>query len=147
MYFITTFFKKLGQGGRNRSERAEDASGCAVCGWHSGNLTSAHTPAVAATRQTSVTAGPNSCALSGTEFGKSILLAALLRDLVCRRQLWLSHRSQQCALFPLFPPTEQREGTSPAGPTLTEGSRLPGTPSKALLTETLLHRNETEKQK
>nr|KAF6464722.1 cut like homeobox 2 [Rousettus aegyptiacus] len=42
---------------------------------------------------------------------------------------------------------EQREGTSPAGPTLTEGSRLPGTPSKALLTETLLHRNETEKQK
>ncbi|XP_030886518.1 homeobox protein cut-like 2 [Leptonychotes weddellii] len=42
---------------------------------------------------------------------------------------------------------EQREGTSPAGPTLTEGSRLPGIPSKALLTETLLQRNEAEKQK
>uniref|UniRef100_A0A8C2Y0V4 DNA-binding protein SATB n=1 Tax=Capra hircus TaxID=9925 RepID=A0A8C2Y0V4_CAPHI len=42
---------------------------------------------------------------------------------------------------------EQREGTSPAGPTLTEASRLPGIPSKALLTETLLQRNEAEKQK
>uniref|UniRef100_A0A8C6FU81 Homeobox protein cut-like n=1 Tax=Moschus moschiferus TaxID=68415 RepID=A0A8C6FU81_MOSMO len=41
---------------------------------------------------------------------------------------------------------EQREGTSPAGPTLTEASRLPGIPSKALLTETLLQRNEAEKQ-
>ncbi|KAM7050504.1 homeobox protein cut-like 2 isoform 1-T1 [Molossus nigricans] len=47
----------------------------------------------------------------------------------------------------LLSPKEQREGTSPAGPTLTEGSRLPGIPSKALLTETLLQRNETEKQK
>ncbi|XP_054450065.1 homeobox protein cut-like 2 [Pteronotus mesoamericanus] len=44
-------------------------------------------------------------------------------------------------------PKEQREGTSPAGPTLTEGGRLPGIPSKALLTETLLQRNEAEKQK
>ncbi|XP_073078393.1 homeobox protein cut-like 2 isoform X16 [Manis javanica] len=47
----------------------------------------------------------------------------------------------------LLGPKEQREGTSPAGPTLTEGSRLPSIPSKALLTETLLQRNETEKQK
>ncbi|KAM5199672.1 homeobox protein cut-like 2 isoform 2-T2 [Hipposideros larvatus] len=47
----------------------------------------------------------------------------------------------------LLGPKEQREGTSPAGPTLTEGSRLPGVPSKALLTETLLQRNEAEKQK
>ncbi|KAB0404750.1 hypothetical protein E2I00_006924, partial [Balaenoptera physalus] len=47
----------------------------------------------------------------------------------------------------LLSPKEQREGTSPAGPTLTEGSRLPGIPSKALLTETLLQRNEAEKQK
>nr|XP_031526052.1 homeobox protein cut-like 2 [Vicugna pacos] len=47
----------------------------------------------------------------------------------------------------LLGPKEQREGTSPAGPTLTEGSRLPGIPSKALLTETLLQRNEAEKQK
>ncbi|XP_045702176.1 homeobox protein cut-like 2 isoform X2 [Phyllostomus hastatus] len=44
-------------------------------------------------------------------------------------------------------PKEQREGTSPAGPTLTERGRLPGIPSKALLTETLLQRNEAEKQK
>ncbi|KAM8816651.1 homeobox protein cut-like 2 isoform 2-T2 [Rhynchonycteris naso] len=47
----------------------------------------------------------------------------------------------------LLNPKEQREGTSPAGPTLTEGSRLPGIPNKALLTEALLQRNETEKQK
>ncbi|XP_057603159.1 homeobox protein cut-like 2 [Hippopotamus amphibius kiboko] len=47
----------------------------------------------------------------------------------------------------LLGPKEQREGTSPARPTLTEGSRLPGIPSKALLTETLLQRNEAEKQK
>uniref|UniRef100_A0A2K5HYX5 Homeobox protein cut-like n=2 Tax=Colobus angolensis palliatus TaxID=336983 RepID=A0A2K5HYX5_COLAP len=47
----------------------------------------------------------------------------------------------------LLSPKEQREGTSPAGPTLTEGSRLPGIPGKALLTETLLQRNEAEKQK
>ncbi|VCX42979.1 unnamed protein product, partial [Gulo gulo] len=47
----------------------------------------------------------------------------------------------------LLGPKEQREGTSPAGPTLTEGNRLPGIPSKALLTETLLQRNEAEKQK
>uniref|UniRef100_F1RMZ4 Homeobox protein cut-like n=1 Tax=Sus scrofa TaxID=9823 RepID=F1RMZ4_PIG len=47
----------------------------------------------------------------------------------------------------LLSPKEQREGTSPAGPTLTEGSHLPGIPSKALLTETLLQRNEAEKQK
>ncbi|XP_057347223.1 homeobox protein cut-like 2 isoform X5 [Manis pentadactyla] len=47
----------------------------------------------------------------------------------------------------LLGPKEQREGTSPAGPTLTEGIRLPSIPSKALLTETLLQRNETEKQK
>ncbi|XP_014642722.1 PREDICTED: homeobox protein cut-like 2, partial [Ceratotherium simum simum] len=47
----------------------------------------------------------------------------------------------------LLGPKEQREGTSPARPTLTEGSRLPGVPSKALLTETLLQRNEAEKQK
>uniref|UniRef100_A0A8D2CNR6 Homeobox protein cut-like n=1 Tax=Sciurus vulgaris TaxID=55149 RepID=A0A8D2CNR6_SCIVU len=42
---------------------------------------------------------------------------------------------------------EQKEGTSPAGPTLTEGSRLPGIAGKALLTEALLQRNEAEKQK
>ncbi|XP_049645273.1 homeobox protein cut-like 2 isoform X2 [Suncus etruscus] len=47
----------------------------------------------------------------------------------------------------LLGPKEQREGTSPAGVTLTEGSRLAGIPSKALLTETLLQRNEVEKQK
>ncbi|XP_021570963.1 homeobox protein cut-like 2 [Carlito syrichta] len=47
----------------------------------------------------------------------------------------------------LLSPKEQREETSPAGPTLTEGSRLPGLPGKALLTETLLQRNEAEKQK
>uniref|UniRef100_A0A8C9URL6 Homeobox protein cut-like n=1 Tax=Spermophilus dauricus TaxID=99837 RepID=A0A8C9URL6_SPEDA len=42
---------------------------------------------------------------------------------------------------------EQKEGTSPAAPTLTEGSRLPGIAGKALLTEALLQRNEAEKQK
>ncbi|XP_055002564.1 homeobox protein cut-like 2 isoform X2 [Sorex araneus] len=47
----------------------------------------------------------------------------------------------------LLSPKEQREGTSPAGATLTEGSRLPGIPGKTLLTETLLQRNEVEKQK
>ncbi|XP_053446197.1 homeobox protein cut-like 2 isoform X2 [Nycticebus coucang] len=47
----------------------------------------------------------------------------------------------------LLGPKEQREAASPTGPTLTEGSRLPGIPGKALLTETLLQRNETEKQK
>ncbi|KAM6155118.1 homeobox protein cut-like 2 [Rhynchocyon petersi] len=47
----------------------------------------------------------------------------------------------------LLGPKEQREGTTPAGPTLTEGSRLPGLPGKTLLTETLLQRNEVEKQK
>ncbi|XP_073737227.1 homeobox protein cut-like 2 isoform X4 [Callorhinus ursinus] len=65
----------------------------------------------------------------------------------------LSKRSQEAeAAFlsvykQLIEAPEQREGTSPAGPTLTEGSRLPGIPSKALLTETLLQRNEAEKQK
>ncbi|XP_054551309.1 homeobox protein cut-like 2 isoform X2 [Talpa occidentalis] len=53
---------------------------------------------------------------------------------------WKRHPELLC-------PKEQREGPSPAGPTLTEGSRLPGIPSKALLTETLLQRNEVEKQK
>ncbi|XP_047418583.1 homeobox protein cut-like 2 isoform X1 [Sciurus carolinensis] len=47
----------------------------------------------------------------------------------------------------LLGPKEQKEGTSPAGPTLTEGSRLPGIAGKALLTEALLQRNEAEKQK
>ncbi|XP_062941957.1 homeobox protein cut-like 2 [Cynocephalus volans] len=47
----------------------------------------------------------------------------------------------------LLSPKEQRGGTSPAGPTLTEGRRLPGIAGKALLTETLLQRNEAEKQK
>nr|XP_054094831.1 homeobox protein cut-like 2 isoform X3 [Callithrix jacchus] len=47
----------------------------------------------------------------------------------------------------LLSPKEQREGTSPTVPTLTEGSHLPGIPGKALLTETLLQRNEAEKQK
>ncbi|KAL0610768.1 Homeobox protein cut-like 2 [Plecturocebus cupreus] len=47
----------------------------------------------------------------------------------------------------LLSPKEQREGTPPAVPTLTEGSHLPGIPGKALLTETLLQRNEAEKQK
>ncbi|XP_027713194.1 homeobox protein cut-like 2 isoform X4 [Vombatus ursinus] len=42
---------------------------------------------------------------------------------------------------------EQREGTTPAGFTVSEGPRLPGIPNKALLTETLLQRNEAEKQK
>lgn len=42
----------------------------------------------------------------------------------------------------LFLPAEQKEG-----PTLTEGTRLPGGAGKALLTETLLQRNEAEKQK
>uniref|UniRef100_A0A671EQM0 Homeobox protein cut-like n=1 Tax=Rhinolophus ferrumequinum TaxID=59479 RepID=A0A671EQM0_RHIFE len=65
----------------------------------------------------------------------------------------LSKRSQEAeAAFlsvykQLIEAPEQREGTSPAGLTLTEGSRLPGIPSKALLTETLLQRNEAEKQK
>ncbi|XP_070331288.1 homeobox protein cut-like 2 isoform X5 [Odocoileus virginianus] len=65
----------------------------------------------------------------------------------------LSKRSQEAeAAFlsvykQLIEAPEQREGTSPAGPTLTEASRLPGIPSKALLTETLLQRNEAEKQK
>ncbi|KAM5190313.1 homeobox protein cut-like 2 [Callospermophilus lateralis] len=47
----------------------------------------------------------------------------------------------------LLGPKEQKEGTSPATPTLTEGSRLPGIAGKALLTEALLQRNEAEKQK
>ncbi|KAM5237569.1 homeobox protein cut-like 2 [Ctenodactylus gundi] len=48
----------------------------------------------------------------------------------------------------LLSPKEQKEGLSPAGPTLTEGSRrLPGAAGKALLTEALLQRNEAEKQK
>uniref|UniRef100_A0A2K6LSV7 Homeobox protein cut-like n=1 Tax=Rhinopithecus bieti TaxID=61621 RepID=A0A2K6LSV7_RHIBE len=65
----------------------------------------------------------------------------------------LSKRSQEAeAAFlsvykQLIEAPEQREGTSPAGPTLTEESRLPGIPGKALLTETLLQRNEAEKQK
>ncbi|XP_063081685.1 homeobox protein cut-like 2 isoform X2 [Cavia porcellus] len=42
----------------------------------------------------------------------------------------------------LLGPKEQKEG-----PTLTEGTRLPGGAGKALLTETLLQRNEAEKQK
>ncbi|XP_012586337.1 PREDICTED: homeobox protein cut-like 2 [Condylura cristata] len=53
---------------------------------------------------------------------------------------WKRHPELLC-------PKEQREGPSPAGPTLTEGSRPPGIPSKALLTETLLQGNEAEKQK
>ncbi|XP_048196669.1 homeobox protein cut-like 2 [Perognathus longimembris pacificus] len=44
-------------------------------------------------------------------------------------------------------PTEQRNGLCPPGPTLTESSRVPGGPGKARLTDTLLHRNEAEKQK
>ncbi|XP_032095416.1 homeobox protein cut-like 2 isoform X3 [Sapajus apella] len=65
----------------------------------------------------------------------------------------LSKRSQEAeAAFlsvykQLIEAPEQREGTSPAVPTLTEGSHLPGIPGKALLTETLLQRNEAEKQK
>ncbi|XP_064128267.1 homeobox protein cut-like 2 isoform X2 [Loxodonta africana] len=65
----------------------------------------------------------------------------------------LSKRSQEAeAAFlsvykQLIEAPEQREGTTPARPTLTEGSRLPGLPCKALLTETLLQRNEAEKQK
>ncbi|XP_021113140.1 homeobox protein cut-like 2 isoform X5 [Heterocephalus glaber] len=47
----------------------------------------------------------------------------------------------------LLSPKEQKEGPSPTGPTLTEGTRLPGGAGKALLTETLLQRNEAEKQK
>uniref|UniRef100_F6YGU2 Homeobox protein cut-like n=1 Tax=Monodelphis domestica TaxID=13616 RepID=F6YGU2_MONDO len=42
---------------------------------------------------------------------------------------------------------EQREGTTPVGFTVSEGPRLPGIPNKALLTETLLQRNEAEKPK
>ncbi|XP_019362786.1 PREDICTED: homeobox protein cut-like 2, partial [Gavialis gangeticus] len=42
---------------------------------------------------------------------------------------------------------EQREGTSPAGLTVSEGTRLASINSKALFTETLLQRNEAEKQK
>lgn len=105
------------------------------------------TLAMATTQLTSGTAGPASCALSSTEFRKLILLTALLIDPVCRKWLWLSHHSPQWVFFHLFLAPEQREGTSPAGPTLTEGGRLPGIPSKALLSETLLQRNEAEKQK
>ncbi|XP_077015968.1 homeobox protein cut-like 2 isoform X2 [Tamandua tetradactyla] len=65
----------------------------------------------------------------------------------------LSKRSQEAeAAFlsvykQLIEAPELREGTSPAGLTLTEGGRLPGIPGKSLLTETLLQRNEVEKQK
>ncbi|XP_037673260.1 homeobox protein cut-like 2 [Choloepus didactylus] len=53
---------------------------------------------------------------------------------------WKRHPELLC-------PKELREGLSPAGPTLTEGGRLPGIPGKSLLTDTLLQRNEVEKQK
>ncbi|XP_066465934.1 homeobox protein cut-like 2 [Tiliqua scincoides] len=42
---------------------------------------------------------------------------------------------------------EQREGTPPAGLAVSEGTRLASLTSKALLAETLLQRNEVEKQK
>ncbi|XP_077165473.1 homeobox protein cut-like 2 isoform X3 [Paroedura picta] len=42
---------------------------------------------------------------------------------------------------------EQREGTPPAGLTRPEGGRLPTTHCKALLSDTLLQRNEAEKQR
>ncbi|XP_044845821.1 homeobox protein cut-like 2 isoform X5 [Mauremys mutica] len=42
---------------------------------------------------------------------------------------------------------EQRGGTSPAGLTVSEGARLTSISSKALFTDTLLQRNEAEKQK
>ncbi|XP_039361486.1 homeobox protein cut-like 2 isoform X7 [Mauremys reevesii] len=42
---------------------------------------------------------------------------------------------------------EQRGGTSPAGLTVSEGARLTSISSKALVTDTLLQRNEAEKQK
>ncbi|XP_053862821.1 homeobox protein cut-like 2 isoform X2 [Malaclemys terrapin pileata] len=42
---------------------------------------------------------------------------------------------------------EQRGGTSPAGLTVLEGARLTSVNSKALFTDTLLQRNEAEKQK
>ncbi|XP_043385343.1 homeobox protein cut-like 2 isoform X3 [Chelonia mydas] len=42
---------------------------------------------------------------------------------------------------------EQRGGTSPAGLTVSEGTRLTSINSKALFTDTLLQRNEAEKQK
>uniref|UniRef100_A0A8C3FAD6 Homeobox protein cut-like n=1 Tax=Chrysemys picta bellii TaxID=8478 RepID=A0A8C3FAD6_CHRPI len=42
---------------------------------------------------------------------------------------------------------EQRGGTSPAGLTVSEGARLTSVNSKALFTDTLLQRNEAEKQK
>ncbi|XP_067395643.1 homeobox protein cut-like 2 isoform X5 [Emydura macquarii macquarii] len=42
---------------------------------------------------------------------------------------------------------EQRGGTSPAGLTVSEGARLTSINSKALFTDTLLQRNEAEKQK
>uniref|UniRef100_A0A8C5LAW3 Homeobox protein cut-like n=1 Tax=Jaculus jaculus TaxID=51337 RepID=A0A8C5LAW3_JACJA len=54
------------------------------------------------------------------------------------------------ALWKRYPeilsPKEQNEGTCPTGPTPTEGSHLPG-PGNALLTDTLLQRNEAEKPK
>ncbi|XP_038618321.1 homeobox protein cut-like 2 isoform X1 [Tachyglossus aculeatus] len=42
---------------------------------------------------------------------------------------------------------EQKEGTSPTGITVLEGRRFSGIPGKTFLTETLLQRNEAEKQK
>ncbi|KFO23567.1 Homeobox protein cut-like 2, partial [Fukomys damarensis] len=47
----------------------------------------------------------------------------------------------------LLGPREQKEGPSLTRPTLTEAARLPGGAGKVLLTETLLQRNEAEKQK
>ncbi|XP_053136236.1 homeobox protein cut-like 2 isoform X4 [Hemicordylus capensis] len=47
----------------------------------------------------------------------------------------------------LLCPKEQREGTPPAGLVVSEGARLISVNSKVLLTETLLQRNEAEKQK
>ena len=149
MCILPWFFKNHieGQGVRDRSERAKEPLGV---------LPRAHTMGVwlsyAGVRQGCNSAShgdsrSDSCAVSSAEFGKLILLPEPLIDLVCRKRLWSSRCSQQWAVFPLLLPSEQREGTSPAGPTLTEASRLPGIPSKALLTETLLQRNEAEKQK
>lgn len=146
-YHAFFLYSKEGQGGRNRSERAKEASRCAVQGQHGRSLTSLCTCTKAAAQLMAVTPGHDSCTFSSAEFGKFILLPALSVSLVCRTRLWLSHHSLQWVIFSLFLPPEQREGTSPAGPTLTEGSHLPGIPSKALLTETLLQRNEAEKQK
>ncbi|KAM4827675.1 homeobox protein cut-like 2 [Thomomys bottae] len=51
-------------------------------------------------------------------------------------------RHPECPL-----PKEQRDRLCLPGPTLTEGSHVPGSHGKAHLTDALLHRNEAEKQK